>query len=316
MSSTTNSNHSTPPAKPELLHGVLPVLHTPFAEDGSLDRATLHREVDWAFQTGAHGVVVAMVSEVLRLGYHRRRELATEVCRAVNQRGFTVISVGAESIHEAVEFAKHAEHIGASAMMAIPPVATALGSQATVDYFSAIAQAVSIPLVVQDASSYVGAAIDVSVYVELLDRFGPEQIFFKPEASPLGPNLSKLRDATGGRARIFEGSGGINLVDCFRRGIVGTMPGTDLLDGIIALWKALQAGDETRIYELSLPICGLVALQLQAGLDGFLAIEKYLMKRRGIFVNTRQVPPVSWQLDNETAAEVDRLFDRLQAALG
>jgi 4-hydroxy-tetrahydrodipicolinate synthase len=161
----------------------------------------------------------------------------------------------------------------------------------------------------------VGAAIDLGVYLNLLDEFGPERIYFKPEASPLGPNLSKLRDASGGKAKIFEGSGGINLVDCYRRGIVGTMPGTDLLDGIVALWQALQSGDESRIYQLSLPICALTAMQLQAGLDGFLAIEKYLMHKRGIFPSTRRVQPSGWQLDPETQAEVDRLFDLLQRTL-
>jgi 4-hydroxy-tetrahydrodipicolinate synthase len=93
------------------------------------------------------------------------------------------------------------------------------------------------------------------------------------------------------------------------------MPGTDLLDGIVALWRALQAGDEKRIYELSLPICALTALQLQAGLDGFLAIEKYLMQKRGIFRNTLRIPPYRWELDPETCDEVDRLFECLQSAL-
>lgn len=302
------------PAFP-LLHGVLPVLHTPLNEDGSIDRSVLEREIDWAFQTGADGVVVAMVSEILRLGYHGRKELATHVCQTVQGRGFTVISVGAESIREALEFAGHAEGLGASAVMAIPPVATSLNGPRTSDYFAAIARSLSIPLVVQDASSYVGAAIDLSVYLRLLDEFGEQRIFFKPEASPLGPNLSKLRDASHGKARIFEGSGGINLVDCYRRGIVGTMPGADLLDGIVALWRALEAGDDERIYQLSLPICALTALQLQAGLDGFLAIEKYLLKKRGLFVNTLQVQPCGWQLDAETRAEVDRLFALLQRNL-
>jgi 4-hydroxy-tetrahydrodipicolinate synthase len=59
----------------------------------------------------------------------------------------------------------------------------------------------------------------------------------------------------------------------------------------------------------------LVALQLQGGLDGFLAIEKYLLKKRSIFTNTHQIQPVAWKLDSETAAEVDRLFARLQAVL-
>jgi len=302
--------------KDNLLHGVLPVLHTPFNDDGSIDSPTLKREIDWAFQTGADGVVIAMVSEILRLGYHGRKELATLVCEAVQGRGFTVISVGAESIREAQEFANHAEGLGVSAVMAIPPVATALSGAKTIEYFATIARGISIPLVVQDASSYVGAAIDLSVYLQLLEDFGADRIFFKPEASPLGPNLSKLRDASNGKARIFEGSGGINLVDCYRRGIVGTMPGTDLLDGIVALWRALQAGDEDRIYHLSLPICAITALQLQAGLDGFIAIEKYLLRKRGLFVNTRQVQPCGWQLDAETAAEVDRLLALLLRNLG
>jgi 2-keto-3-deoxy-L-arabinonate dehydratase len=297
------------------LHGVLPVLHTPFTDNNAIDVPTLEREIGWAFKTGADGVVCAMVSETLRLGYHGRKELATHVCKAAKGRGFVVISVGAESIAEACDFAQHAEGLGASAVMAIPPVATSLGSAATTEYFASIARSISIPLVVQDASNYVGASIDLGVYLTLLEEFGERRILFKPEASPLGPNLSKLRDATNEKARIFEGSGGINLVDCYRRGIVGTMPGTDLLDAIIALWKALKAGEEKRIYELSLPISAMVYVQIQGGLDGFLSIEKYLLKKRGLFPNTLQVQPCGWQPDAETLAEVDRLFDLIQRTL-
>jgi 2-keto-3-deoxy-L-arabinonate dehydratase len=299
----------------ERLHGVLPVLQTPFTPDRQIDTAVLHREIDWAFDTGADGIVVAMVSEILRLSKRGRCELASLVCEAAKERGFVVISVGAESAAEAVEFAKHAEGLGASAVMAIQPVVTSLGNLAAEDYFAKIANSISLPLVVQDASSYVGAPIDLSVYLNLLEQFGVERIYFKPEARPLGPNVSKLRDATHGKARIFEGSGGINLVDCYRRGIVGTMPGTDLLDGIVALWNALEAGDEWRIYQLSLPISALVALELQAGLDGFLAIEKYLLVKRGLFDNAIQMPPISWELDPETRAEVDRLFARIQSVV-
>lgn len=182
-----------------LLRGVLPVLHTPFRDDLSIDIEVLEKQIDWAFETGADGVVVAMVSETLRLGYLGRRELAAHVCKAVRGRGVSVISVGAESIREAIEFAKHAESLGADAVMAIPPVATGLSGEKTVEYFSGIARSIEIPLVVQDASSYVGAAIDLNVYLRLLDEFGEHRICFKPEASPLGPNLSKLRDASKGK---------------------------------------------------------------------------------------------------------------------
>jgi len=37
--------------------------------------------------------------------------------------------------------------------------------------------------------------------------------------------------------------------------------------------------------------------------------------KRGIFASDRRRTPYGWELDGETAAEVDRLFARLQQAL-
>jgi 4-hydroxy-tetrahydrodipicolinate synthase len=199
--------------------------------------------------------------------------------------------------------------------MATPPVASALPVAAVIDYYRHIAEATALPLIVQDASSYVGNEIPISVCVELLERYGAQKILFKPEAAPFGPRLSALRDATGGRAAIFEGSGGVMLVDAHRRGITGTMPGTDLLDGIVAIWRALERGDEDAADRIYFPLCALIHLQMQAGLDGFLAIEKHLLVRRGVFPSERRREPLGWKLDPETAAEVDRLFARMQDAL-
>ena len=93
------------------------------------------------------------------------------------------------------------------------------------------------------------------------------------------------------------------------------MPGVDLLDGMVALWHALTQQHDETAYRIYFPICAIVALQLQAGLDGFLAIEKYLLVKRGIFRSDRRREPNGWSLDEETRAEVDRLFGRLRTAL-
>jgi 4-hydroxy-tetrahydrodipicolinate synthase len=92
------------------------------------------------------------------------------------------------------------------------------------------------------------------------------------------------------------------------------MPGVDMLDASIALWHALEAGDEDEIYRVYFPICAMVALQMQAGLDGFIAIEKYILVKRGLFPNARRRDPNSWTLDDETAAEVDRLLSIMGVA--
>ena len=295
------------------LAGVLPVFQTPYRDDESIDEQTLEREIGWLYDCGADGIVMAMVSEVLRLDGDERRKLAELACRFGTSRGAVVISVGAESAKVAEAYTKHAEGCGAAAVMAIPPVSVAVGEDELLRYYERIIRATEIPVVVQDASGYVGRPMSIPMQAKLLQTFGAERVLFKPEATPIGPRLSALRDATGGKARIFEGTGGIALVDSHRRGVVGTMPGADLIKAIVALWRALEAKDERRVYEVSLPLSSLVAVQ--NSLDAFLAIEKYLLVKQGVFTNTRVRGPVGYTLDDETRREVDRLFDLVTRAV-
>lgn len=297
------------------IQGVLPIAHTPFTGDDAIDFDSLARQADWAFDQGASGCCTGMVSEILRLTADERVELHCKLAELNAGRGVFVASVGAESTKQAMHFAREAESAGATAMMAIPPISAALPVAEILAYYTALLDAVELPLIIQDASSYVGLPIPIDICVQLLDEHGPDRVLFKPEAAPFGPHLSKLRDASGGRARIFEGSGGILLIDSFRRGVAGTMPGMEMLDGIVAMWRAMQSGDEDRAYAIYYPLCAIVALQMQAGLDGFLAVEKYLLVKRGIFTTAHRRRPYSWELDDETTAEIDRLFDRLLATI-
>ena len=297
------------------ISGVLPIAHTPFLDDDSIDDDSLVRQIEWAFAQGADGVCTGMVSELLRLTFAERIALTRRLGELTRGRGVFVAGIGAESTRQAAEYGIAARDAGATAVMAIPPTTSALPDAALEEYFATLVEQIGLPLIVQDASSYVGREIPLDVSIRLLDRFGPQRVLFKPEANPIGPNLSRLRDATGGRARIFEGSGGIALVDSYRRGITGTMPGMEFLPAIVALWRALQSGDEGMIYRLSLPICALVSLQLQAGLDGFLATEKYILHRRGLFATERRRRPYKWEMDTETRRELDRLLALLDEAV-
>lgn len=301
---------------PKPLRGVLAIAHTPFTDADEIDVAVFRRAVDWAFAVGADGLGTGMVSETFKLTHDERLRLTELLVESAAGRGPTFAAVGAESTKQALAFARAAERAGCDAVMAVPPLTAKLSVEHMTDHFRAIADGIGLPVIVQDASGYVGQSIPIPVCVALLDRYGPDKILFKPEAAPNGPTLSALRDATNGRAIMFEGSGGIFLIDSFRRGIAGTMPGLDLLDGVVAIWKALRRGDEETAYRVYFPVCALVALQLQAGLDGFLAVEKYLMRKRRLFSSLRRRKPYGWELDTETATEVDRLFDRLQKALG
>ena len=296
------------------LRGVLPVFQTPYHTDETIDYETLQREIAWLYDCGARGIVMAMVSETLRLSSEEREQLAAASCRLGRERGVVIISVGAESSKLAERFAKQAEAAGADAVMAIPPVSVGVGEGELVAYYRRIIEAVRIPVIVQDASGYVGRPMSIVMQARLLDEFGAERVLYKPEANPIGPKLSELREATGGGARVFEGTGGIALVDSFQRGIVGTMPGADLIRGLVPLWNALEAGDAAKADRIHGPLAALISMQ--TSLDAFLSVEKHLLVRQGIFKNTLVRGPVGFRLDEETKREVDRLFDRMIDAVG
>lgn len=291
------------------LHGVLPVISTPFTGDDAIDEGVLEKEIDWLYAQGVDGVVMGMVSEVLRLTDQERDQLVSCVVRANRGRGPVVASVGAESIRQALRHAHAAEDAGVDALMAVPPALTRCGPDEIRRYYVALVEGTTAPVIVQDASGYIGNSIPVSLQANLFLEF-PDRILFKPEAQPIGPSLSALRDLTRGEALIFEGTGGIALVDSFRRGIAGTMPGSDIVWAIVKLWKALEAGDWDTVARIQGPVTSLVS-QMH-NLDAFLATEKLLLEEQGVFDNTFVRGPVAFSLDDETRGEILRQYALLR----
>ena len=291
------------------VQGVLPVLSTPFNANDEIDREILEREIDWVLGLGADGVTTGMVSEILRLSPSERMYLHEIVAeRAKVLDGTVVLSAGGETTKQAIEYAKHAQSCHADAVMVNPPLTTILNDVDIFRHYSSILEATEISLIVQDASGYLGRPLSLDVQARLLKEYG-ERVYFKPEAVPIGPRLSLFLEATDGKARVLEGSGGGALVDTFQRGIVGTMPGADTTWILVALWRALKAGDWDSINMISGPLASL--LDLEHSLDAYLAIEKHLLVKQKIFINEIVREPVGYRLDSQTRKEADRLYELL-----
>lgn len=294
------------------LAGVLPVIATPFDPQWRVDTVALAAELDWLYGHGADGIVVAMVSEILRLSTTERMHLHEAVIAANAGRGPVVVSVGAESTVLAADLAAHAESVGADAVMITPPALTPIGENALYSYVATVMERVGLPVVFQDASSYIGIPISVDLQARMVREFGPDRLLLKPEADPLGPRVSALLAATGGSARIFDGSGGMALLDTFRRGIVGTMPGPDLVWAVRRMWDALAEGDEARAVRIGHPLTALIAMV--PGLDGYVAFEKHMLVAQGVIPHGRMRGPVGFEIDAETGAVLGIQLRALRAA--
>jgi dihydrodipicolinate synthase/N-acetylneuraminate lyase len=291
------------------LAGVFNVLSTPIDDADEIDLAVFEREIEWLLKCGMNGAVLAMVSEVLRFSAAERREQWQAAIKFLNGRAPLVVSVGAESSAIAIKLAKDAQSDGASALMATPPSAFAATADEVKKYYVKIIEAVSIPVIVQDASNYLGKPIELSTYVELIDTYGNERVQFKPEAKPVKERLQELNKISGNRAKVFEGQGGIDLLDTHPLGVVGTMPGAEVPWALVGLWKALNEQNMEHAKAIHNPLSKLISFQTT--LDAYVAIEKYLLVKQGVLTNMNQRGPVGYKLTPEVAKEIDRAYEEL-----
>jgi len=295
------------------LAGVFNVISTPLDNNDQIDQKILKQEIDWLIKCGSNGAVLAMVSEVLRFSASERRKQWQLSLEYLSGRIPLVVSVGAESAAIAVGLAKGAQKDGATAVMATPPSAFVVSADEVKNYYQRIIEAVDITVIVQDASNYLGAPIELDTYVELIDKYGDERVQFKPEAKPVKERLAQLNKISNNRARVFEGQGGIDLLDTHPLGIKGTMPGSEVPWAIVGLWRALEAKDLTTAKAIHAPLAELISFQTT--LDSYVAVEKYLLVKQGVFSNTNQRGPVGFKLDQETKNKIDLAYAELANAI-
>lgn len=293
-----------------LPRGVMPVVIMPYDHNGDVHEHDFTRQVHHMLHVGCDGVVVGQVSEVSRLTARERFRVAELLAEACGSAGCAVMSTGGESIRMACEYSRQAEAAGCDALLVMHPAMAGLDDEEMFRYFAAVAESVSVPILVHHAKSLAKRPLSIAVQARLLEAYGAEKVQFKPEAQPSPPRLSELRDATSGRARIFEGDGGMMLADTFRRGLAGVIPATEIAEITVAIWRLLESGQEERArpiaYQLSYLMC-----HMMNSIDCYLGIAKHLLHRRNLIGTTLIRPPLDFHVDTETLAEIEHVYDDL-----
>ena len=84
------------------MHGVVPILVTPFTPNGVIDEESLRRVVEFNLKAGVHGVGIALASEVFKLSEAERDRVTSIVVDQVNGRAPVVMNTGAPGTELAI----------------------------------------------------------------------------------------------------------------------------------------------------------------------------------------------------------------------
>jgi len=135
----------------KLVHGIHAMLVTPFTADYKINEEALRKEVRWALDNGADGIVATpSIGEFLHLNEAERTrafEVTLEETRKRPGVPATAMTSGATTL-EALHFAKIAAKMGYDAQQVIPPYYWRCGEAEVERHYRMIAEAGDLPLVV------------------------------------------------------------------------------------------------------------------------------------------------------------------------
>ena len=267
------------------LHGIHGIVYALFDANERLDRAAMRQQVARCLKAGVHGMAaLGLATEVAKLSEAERRTVMEWVAEDVDGKvplGFTIFG---NSVAEQIAQVRAAEHNRADWVILQPPMAGPAAPAEIIRFFGRVAQATTLPVAIQNAPGYMGRGLSADEIAELT-RQHPNIRLLKGEGPAV--EIRTMIERTEGRIPVFNGRGGLELIDNLRAGCTGMILAPDCIDHAVRAYCAFRAGDEDaaeRIYANTLPA---VTFVMQS-LDSLICYGKRLFAARcGLAVHDR-----------------------------
>ncbi|TAK41680.1 MAG: dihydrodipicolinate synthase family protein [Betaproteobacteria bacterium] len=185
-------------------HGVFPCLVSPIDERGRVMDAVLTRLVHDLIGAGVHGLTpLGSTGEFAYLNRQQRHRIVAVVVQAARGRVPVVAGVAATTIADAVEQVKAYEALGVDGVLGILEAYFPLTEEGVVAYFTAIANATALPVVLYTNPQFQRSDLTLPA-IERLARI--ENIRYLKDASSDTGRLLSILNAVGDRIRVFSAS--------------------------------------------------------------------------------------------------------------
>lgn len=288
--------------------GIFVIVTTPFTDDHRFDEAGLHATMDFCLAAGVHGVVAnALASEGGYLSEVERRRAAEIVVTRAKGRVPAIVAVSAPHHHIAVDYARHAEGIGADAVMALPPTLHPASPAEIKAHYRAIGAATPLPLVLQNVVGQGASPMSAALLAELVDEV-PTARFVKEESGYPAQTVGEIIRLCGDKVEgVMGGKAGKTLLEELRHGVAGTMPACEFADVHVRLWTAIEAGDQPLARDIFRRLLPLLDMESNYGMP----LMKEVLKLRGVIGSNAVRQSGFRPLDDAARAEVAAIMDDL-----
>lgn len=259
--------------------GVLPILATPFTEGGDVDYASIRTLTQGLIRMGVSGITLfGIASEYYKLSDEEKQLITKTVISEAKGLVPVITSVTSHATELAVREARNWQAAGADMLMLLPPFFLKPGADALKHHVEQVCEAVSIPVMLQYAPEQTGVTISAPFFIDLFQRY--PQLCFKIENKPPGPLISSLVKQTEGKAQIYIGNAGFQMLEGLQRGAVGLMPGCSMSDIYIDIYQQFMTNrpQAIQLHNQLLSVLNVI----RQNVEQIIASEKRILKRRGL----------------------------------
>ena len=259
-------------------HGVFPYLVSPVHETGEVNAKVLARLCDDLIEAGVHGLTpLGSTGEFAYLTWPQRRRVVEVVIAAAKGRVPVVAGVASTTIADAVSQSREFENMGCSGILAILEAYFPLSDEGVFAYFKAIAEAVSIPVVLYTNPNFQRSDLSLPV-IDRLSRIS--NIGYIKDASFNTGRLLSIINRVEGRMQVFAASSHIPTCVMLIGGI-GWMSGPACVAPrqSVELYELCRRGDWVTAMQRQRPLWNLnlafAKYNLAACIKGGLQLQGY-----------------------------------------
>jgi 4-hydroxy-tetrahydrodipicolinate synthase len=248
---------------------------------------------------------LGVTGEASRLTERERAVVLETVVAQTAGRAKVIAGTSADGLRTCIEYSREAKSLGASAVMVSPPRQLKLNTESVVNHYKALAEAVDIPIVVQDYPPISGFAMEAALLARIA-REVPSARTVKLEDPPTPFKTARILAAAGDvKVAILGGLGGVFLLEELMAGAAGVMTGfayPEVLVKVVSLYRAGKVDEAADAFYKFVP---LMRFEFQEGIG--MAIRKEVFRRRGALADGSTRAPGA-VLDDGTRAALDRVL--------
>ncbi len=189
---------------------VITAMVTPFDDNKNIDYNALEKLVNHLIDNGSDAILIAgTTGESPTLSHQEEWDMLTFVKKIVKGRIKIVMGTGSNCTETAIMTAKKAEELGADAILTVVPYYNKPNQRGMVAHFSAIAEAVNLPIILYNIPGRTGVNMQPATVAQLAKKY-PNIVAVKQSNADLDL-ISEMKNACPNDFLIYSGDDSLTL---------------------------------------------------------------------------------------------------------